>query len=122
MTGERTTEDIQALKDNWYKDPIWDIEDTEGFEEHILELRQYRHECEAHWNRLAQEKHDRQAAKICPHMVFSKNTYSGSQQTVYENRQCLVELCAAWDTDRQCCGMLPYKEVTISGGINNHSF
>ena len=30
--------------------------------------------------------------------------------------------CARWDSDRECCGMLPYKEVVISGGINTHQY
>ena len=116
MAEQRTPGEIQALKDNWYKDPCYDIEDTVGFEAHRAELQQYRYECEAHWKKLAQEKHDRQAAKICPQMVFSKHTYEGSQQSVYENYQCLVEQCAWWDSYRECCGMLPYK------GISTHSY
>ncbi len=57
--------------------------------------------------KLAQEKHDKQAAKVCPTM----NDYD-SAGWVY----CQVEQCAAWDSDRECCGMLPYK------GINTHPY
>lgn len=38
----KTTEEIQELKIAWRNDPIWDIEDTEGFEEHYDELLTYR--------------------------------------------------------------------------------
>lgn len=31
------------------RDPIWDIEQTEGFEDHIDELRAFRLEKEAEW-------------------------------------------------------------------------
>jgi hypothetical protein len=50
---EHTAEEIQALKDNWIKDPCWEIEDTEGFEEHKEELLAYRLEVE----QKAQERH-----------------------------------------------------------------
>lgn len=38
----KTQEEIQTLKDSWKKDPCWDIEDTEGFEEHHQELMAWR--------------------------------------------------------------------------------
>jgi hypothetical protein len=37
-----TEEQIQKLKDSWIHDPCWDIEDTEGFEEHHDELLAWR--------------------------------------------------------------------------------
>jgi hypothetical protein len=39
---KKTNEEIEALKLNWAKDPCWDIEDTEGFEEHREELIAWR--------------------------------------------------------------------------------
>jgi len=45
----RTAEEIEALKSNWRNDPIWDIEDTEGFELHRDELVAYRLAWEARW-------------------------------------------------------------------------
>lgn len=38
----RTQEEIEKLMREWGKDPCWDIEDTEGFEDHRYELRRYR--------------------------------------------------------------------------------
>lgn len=38
----KTREELEALKDNWLKDPCWDIEDTEGYEDHIEELLDFR--------------------------------------------------------------------------------
>lgn len=52
----KTAEEIQALKDNWRKDPCWDIEDTEGFEDHKDELLAYRLEVEAEADRKLQEQ------------------------------------------------------------------
>jgi hypothetical protein len=34
----KTREEIENLKTGWLQDPIWDIESTEGFEEHKEEL------------------------------------------------------------------------------------
>jgi len=36
-----TKEELTALKLNWMGDPCWDIEDTEGFEEHRDELLEF---------------------------------------------------------------------------------
>jgi hypothetical protein len=46
---EKTPQEIQALKDNWLADPIWDIEHTEGFEEYAPELKAFREEWEIKW-------------------------------------------------------------------------
>lgn len=43
----RSTEEIEALKASWCNDPIWDIEDTDGFELHRDELLAYRLKWEA---------------------------------------------------------------------------
>ena len=40
----KTKEDIEQLKQSWMKDPCWDIEDTEGFEEYYEELKAWREE------------------------------------------------------------------------------
>ncbi len=38
----RTAAEIADLKHQWQTDPHWDIEETEGFEAHYQELRQWR--------------------------------------------------------------------------------
>lgn len=45
----RTRAEIRKLQENWSADPCWDIETTEGFEEHRAELRAYREQMEAEW-------------------------------------------------------------------------
>lgn len=42
----KTQDEIQALKDNWVQDPCWDIETTDGFEEHHDELLAWRMDLE----------------------------------------------------------------------------
>lgn len=49
-----TREEIDELKRQWTNDPCWEIEETEGFEEHFDELWQFHQE----W---AQQKRDEQA-------------------------------------------------------------
>jgi len=44
-----TENELKELKAQWKADPCWDIEDTEGFEEHAEELKQYRLTTEAEW-------------------------------------------------------------------------
>ena len=45
----KSNENIEALKRNWKKDPCWDIEETEGFEDYKDELKAYRLEQESKW-------------------------------------------------------------------------
>lgn len=45
----KTNAEIESLKREWEADPIWDIEDTEGFEEHRMELKEYRINMETQW-------------------------------------------------------------------------
>lgn len=51
-----TEKAIQELKECWESDPTWDIEDSEGFEEHWDELLKYRLEKEDQWEREWQEQ------------------------------------------------------------------
>lgn len=44
-----TKEEVEKLKASWSKDPIWDIEETEGFEEHREELKFFHQEMKAKW-------------------------------------------------------------------------
>lgn len=43
----RTTEELNQLKENWLKDPCWDIETTTGYEAHAEELKEFRLRVEA---------------------------------------------------------------------------
>lgn len=45
----KTSEEIEQLKASWLGDPCWDIEDTEGFEDHREELVQFCEEQEKLW-------------------------------------------------------------------------
>ena len=49
-------EEVGRLKAQWAADPCWDIEDTEGFEEHKEELHEYRLAMEAKWDAESKQK------------------------------------------------------------------
>lgn len=51
-----TKMDVEDLKSQWVADPIWDIESTEGFEEHYDELVAFREAKQIEWDRLRSEK------------------------------------------------------------------
>lgn len=59
-TPAKTREEIEHLKENWFADPCWDIENTEGFEAHRMELLTYRLACELEWK---QKETDRQIVR-----------------------------------------------------------
>ncbi len=44
-----TTEELDELKRYWLEDPFYDLEDADGFEEHVEELRAFRLEQEDRW-------------------------------------------------------------------------
>lgn len=55
----KTQSDLERLKANWRIDPCWELEFTEGFEEHEEELREYRETQEAEWAAERQEELER---------------------------------------------------------------
>lgn len=79
---QRTPEEIEALKREWRKDPIWDIEDTEGFEAHYDELRAYHAEMEAHWCRLRNQEETHKAEEL----GLPSNLFIGSYVLRLERR------------------------------------
>lgn len=60
----KTREMIFHLKRDWALDPCWDLEDTEGFEDHREELLQYSNEMNEHWERVAQEKRQARLTEV----------------------------------------------------------
>jgi hypothetical protein len=60
----KTREEIDALKDNWRTDPSWDIEKTEGFEEHHDELLVWREKYEAECDARQKERDAIRAKKV----------------------------------------------------------
>lgn len=68
----------KAWKENWKKDPCWDIEDTEEFDEYHDELLEFSNEwknlCNIEWEKKREILF--QSAKV-HHQVNSDNLYDG---------------------------------------------
>ena len=102
----KTELEIDALKRNWERDPCWDIETTEGFEEHKEELLVYRKEKEAEWEEQREAHRKELASKVCPLILFSQTgNMVNASQAIYENSCCLVEQCAWWNEANECCAI-----------------
>lgn len=50
------TSEIERLKEEWSRDPTWDIEDTPGYEEHREELAAWSEAKHEEWERKRIEK------------------------------------------------------------------
>lgn len=46
----KNSQELSDLKCQWLNDPCWDIEDTEGFEAHRVELLAFREQQEVKWS------------------------------------------------------------------------
>lgn len=60
----KTPQEIADLKAGWRRDPIWDIEDTEGFEEYKTELLQYRLDTEREWVETENARIEKKATEL----------------------------------------------------------
>lgn len=59
-----TRKEIEDLKHNWNGDPCWDIEDTEGFEDHKEELELHRYKMQEKWRESYDNELKKYANKI----------------------------------------------------------
>lgn len=60
----KSFDEVKALKENWRGDPIWDIENTEGFEDRWLELKCFRLTMESNWTNQNEERLQKRAAEL----------------------------------------------------------
>ena len=74
----KTREEIESLKASWSEDPCWDIEDTEGFEEHRAELLAYREKRGAEWAAETKAEHEAAIEKlIAPGRALLRSAKAG---------------------------------------------
>lgn len=59
-----TKEQIYFLKSSWRSDPCWDIEDTEGFEDHYDELKAYHEQMKEQWRQERYDEIDHKATAL----------------------------------------------------------
>lgn len=60
----KSRKEIEKLKKDWLCDPIWDIEDTEGFEDHREELKKFSDEQHKKWESRRLERLKERAEKM----------------------------------------------------------
>lgn len=77
---ERTTEEIRQLKDNWLKDPCWNIEDTPGFEAHINELQSFRILHESQWKTQREEREGRRKIQTIVTRIYANGAVSTHEE------------------------------------------
>jgi hypothetical protein len=59
----KTREEVQALKESWRRDPCWELEDAEGFDEYFDELSAYREMVERQWDEHRQKENEKEKAE-----------------------------------------------------------
>ena len=100
----KTRAEVDVLKRDWEKDPCWDIETSEGFEEHQDELKIFRLNCEFQWKRKKELHETKLRNKICPVKMMNNSFVSWN---------CEIGLCAWWNgTSEKCAitGVLKHDE------------
>ena len=63
-TDTPSREQVESLKSAWVSDPIWPIEDTEGFEAYRDELRAFSEKMDAKWEAEKQQRLIRKADEL----------------------------------------------------------
>lgn len=105
---KKTNDEIEALKQNWMKDPCWDIEDTEGFEEHKEELLAWVKEYESVRQRDAEKFIARRARFVA---IETGITDSYIQQNVHTFAEIEREVKKALDYDDCSANTLQAAQV-----------
>ena len=59
-----TRDEIEKLKESWLEDPCWDIEDTQGFEEHREELLAYHDQMRVQWKAASEKRRAEHIKKV----------------------------------------------------------
>jgi len=77
----KTREEVEDLKVQWLRDPIWDIENTEGFEDFKDELFEFQKAKSDEWAERAAKKRKRQFL----------NDSAFSYQPIYDDGMIAIE-------------------------------
>lgn len=79
----KTRAEIDELIIAWRDDPSWEIEDTEGFEDHKPELLALRLKCEAEWKARAEDERRAAVAELIgPAMAILPAAMQHAAQTI----------------------------------------
>jgi hypothetical protein len=95
----KTREELEALKQNWLKDPCWDIEDTPGFEAHVDELLAFRKEQELEWQREEEDRIARRARVVAIETGITDSDIQQNILTFREIENTVQEACKRTESD-----------------------
>jgi hypothetical protein len=91
-----TQKEIEKLKKGWCSDPCWDIESTDGFEDHYQELKEYGDNMREQWKnererkeRSAQEKKAKQLGcdgnfALAAYVIALEKRLSDIEEMIYD--------------------------------------
>ena len=99
----KTRRDIEQLKAGWLRDPLWDIEDTERFEEPV----QFRETVQARWRAAVDEREralDAEAERIGIHGLLRLLREAEARQQRQHEAIALLADGRAHDAWRALCG------------------
>lgn len=102
--AKKTREDVEKLKMQWKRDPSWDIETTEGYEEYHDELLQFRKDTEAMWKARNEKRRQHLASLACP-LSFNTWVDYGKDDRGHAWLDCKMEECALWDDENELCSL-----------------
>jgi len=89
---------VEKLKQDWVKDPCWDIEDTEGFEGFREELQAFSRAMKLFWKSQAETALAAKAKLTCPLMSIMEGFNGGEMR-------CITSRCAWWSDKHGECNI-----------------
>ena len=93
--GQKTRAEIDELILSWREDPAWELEETEGFEEHRTELLGVRRQLEAEWKARADKEHAAAVAELIrPAMAILPAQMQHTAQTIGTDLHLVLHMCA----------------------------
>ena len=91
----KTRAEIDELIARWLDDPDWELEESDGFEDHKDELLAVRHKHEAEWKARAQREHAEAIAALTgPALAILPVSAQRAAQTPGTNLHLALGMCA----------------------------
>ncbi len=82
---KKTREDFEKLKADWLKDPNWNIENTEGFEEFTVELTGFREHHEEEWKIASEQRRQKELMTAPAFPLIETNYLYGGEPNGFES-------------------------------------
>lgn len=96
----KTRKEVEELKEMWLSDPVWDLAETEGFEEYKEELKKFQEEKEAEWEAMRKEEEKKLDAEADALGVRGLYRLVKKLETLLERHEKAIEALADGDNYR----------------------